>query len=291
MIRSTACAALALAFLVPDADAQGRRQPAGPTAPCAAASGKVEYGRLLQIPDSLKGEVEAYRAAWREACAKKRGAALHALLARGDAIGKAFVALVDKSKIKETKFEELHELLGTAYPRFMPAFAGAMIEYEYFEPDLAAFARQVAMGDGEDKLFFAAHRQLYGTDPHAFPWLQRSSHVGGCVRFGTYDWLATVARVEELEGRLKAPAYRQRLADLKERIQSYLAKPAVEREAGKKPAVDSCAPKARTIAELEKIAKGLAARKGWEKTAAGLRKAVEDIKANRTEVCNGCSAS
>jgi hypothetical protein len=291
VIRPLLCAVVAAAALSAGADAQTRRRTEPASGPCAAASAKVEYGRLLQFPDSLKGEVEAYRAAWREACAAKTGASLGALLARGDAIGKAFIAVIDKSGIKETKFEELHELLGTAYARFIPAFSGSMIEYEYFEPDLAVFGRQVAMGDGEDRLFFAAHRQLYGTDPHAFPWLQRSSHVGGCVRFGTYDWLATVARIEELEGKLKAPAYRQRLADLKERIQSYLGKPGFEREAGKKPVVDSCVPKARTIAELEKIAKGLAARKGWEKTAAGLRKAVEDIKANRTEVCNGCSAS
>ena len=235
--------------------------------------------------------MEAYRAAWRDLCDKKKGGSLHAVLARGDTIGKAVIAIVDKSKIKETKFEELHELLGTAYPKFMPAFTGSMIEYEYFEPDLSNYARQVALGDGEDKAFFASHRALYGTDPHAFPWLQRSSHVGGCVRFGTFDWLGTVARIEDLEAKLKAAAYRQRLGDLKERIQSYLAKPTVDRDGGKKPAVDSCSTKAKTVAELEKIAKGLGARKGWEKTAAGLRKAVEDIKANRVEVCTGCSAS
>lgn len=290
MIRILAMAALGAALVSAQADAQTRRQ-AGPTGPCAAATGKVEYGRLLQIPEALRVDVEAYRAAWREACAKKKGASLGALLARGDAIGKAFIAVVDKSQIKETKFEELHELLGTAYPRFIPAFTGSMIEYEYFEPDLAVFARLAAMGDGEDKLFFASHRLLYGTDPHAFPWLKRTSHVGGCVRFGAFDWLAAVARIESLESEVKGAAYRRRLADLKERIQSYLAKPAVEREAGKKAVVDSCAPKARTVAELDKIAKGLAARKGWDKVAAGLRKTAEDIRANRVEVCNGCSAS
>ena len=166
-----------------------------------------------------------------------------------------------------------------------------MIEYEYFEPDLAVFARQAAMGDAEDKLFFASHRLLYGTDPHAFPWLKRTTHFGGCVRFGEFDWPGAVARIETLEGRLKHPAYRSRLADLKQRIQTYLSKPAIEREAGRKPVVDSCAPKARTLAEIETIAKALAARKGWEKAAAGLRKAADDIRANRVEVCNGCSAN
>jgi len=289
MIRPLLCAALAAATLSANADAQSRRRTEA-AGPCAAASAKVEYGRLLQLPDSLKSDVEAYRAAWREACAAKKAAALGALLARGDAIGKAFIAVVDKSGIKETKFEELHELLGTTYPRFIPAFSGSMIEYEYFEPDLAIFARHGAMGDAEDKLFFANHRVLYGTDPHAFPWLKRTSHVGGCVRFGTFDWVDAVARIEHLEERLRAPAYRQRLADLKERIRGYLAEPATKRD-GKKPALDSCAPKARTITELEKTAKGLAARKGWEKAAAGLRKAAEDIRANRIDVCNGCSAS
>lgn len=290
-MKRFAALALFAAAVSANAEAQGRRQPAGPPGPCAAATGKVEYGRLLQIPDSLKAEVEAYRAGWRDLCAKKKGGSLHALLARGDAIGKAFVAVVDKSKIKETKFEELHELLGAAYPKFMPAFAGSMIEYEYFEPDLSVYARQAALGDGEDKAFFASHRALYGTDPHAFPWLERSSHVGGCVRFGTFDFVATVARIEDLEAKLKAPPYRQRLADVKERIASYLAKPTVERDGGKKPVVDSCAPKAKTIAELERIAKGLGARKGWEKAAAGARKAADDIRANRVEVCKSCSAS
>jgi hypothetical protein len=290
MKRILVLAALGVAFGGAGADAQTRR-PAAPTGPCAAASAKAEYGRLLQIPDALKAETEAYRAAWREACAKKKDASLGALLAKGDALGKAFVALIDKSGLKETKFDDLHELLGKAYPKFIPAFAGSMIEYEYFEPDLPTFARQAAMGDAEDKLFFASHRLLYGTDPHAFPWLKRTTHFGGCVRFGQFDWIGAVARIEDLEGKVKGPAYRQRLADLKERIQSYLAKPAVEREAGKKPVIDSCAPRARTLAELEKLAKGLGARKGWEKVSAGLKKAADDLRANRVEVCNGCSAS
>jgi hypothetical protein len=288
MKRRSGLAALAFVLAAAGANAESRR---APSSPCAAASAKAEYGRLLQIPDALRAETEAYRAAWRGACAKKKGASLGALLARGDALGKSFRAAIDKSGIKETKFEELHDLLGTAYPKFIPAFAGSMIEYEYFEPNLGIFARLAAKGDGEDRLFFASHRALYGTDPHAFPWLKRTTHFGGCVRFGQFDWVAAAARIENLEGKVKSAAYRTRLAELKERIQSYLAKPAVEREAGKKPVVDSCAPKARTTAEFAKIAKGLAARKGWEKAAAGLRKAADDIRANRVEVCNGCSAN
>lgn len=290
MKRIAILAALALAAAAGSAGAETKARRAD-SGPCAAASAKPDYGRLLQIPERLRADTEAYRAAWREACAKKRGASLGALLARGDALGKAYLAIVEKSGIKESKFEELHALLGTAYPKFIPAFAGAMIEYEYFEPDLATFARLAAMGDAEDRLFFASHRALYGADPYSFPWLKRTTHFGGCVRFGEFDWPGTVARIEKLEGKVKAPAYRMRLADLKQRIQSYLAKPAVEREAGKKPVVDSCAPKARTLTEFEKVAKALAARKGWEKTAAGLRKTAEDIRAGRVEVCSGCSAN
>src|SRR5581483_5034158 len=269
------------------AGAESRRPPATAAAPCAAANAKVEYGRLLQIPEALKGEVEAYRTAWREACGKKKNASLGPLLARADALGKAFTALVDKSGLKETKFEELHELLGTAYPRFIPAFHGSMIEYEYFEPDLAVFARHAAQGDAEDKLFFASYRQLYGSDPHAFPWIKRTWDHGGCVRFGTFDWVAAVARIEALEGQVKGEPYKRRLAELKDRIRGYLTEPAAKRD-GKKPVVDSCVPRARTLAELEKTAKGLQSRKGWEKTVAGLKKTVEDIRANRTEVCNDC---
>lgn len=288
MARIALFVLLVVAAASAGAETKTRRAASGP---CAAASATADYGRLLRIPDSLRTETEAYRAAWRAACAKTRGASLGALLAKGDALGKAWVAVIDKSGIKETKYEELHALLGTAYPKFIPAFAGSMIEYEYFEPDLAAFARLAAIGDAEDRLFFASHRLLYGTDPFAFPWLKRKTHFGGCVRFGAFDWTGAVARIESLERRVKGAAYRTRLADLKQRIQSYLAKPAVERGAGKKPAVDSCAPKARTVAALEKAAQGLAARKGWEKAAAGLRKAAADIRADRVEVCNGCSAN
>lgn len=290
MTRVAILAAFALAAAAGSAGAETKARRAD-SGPCAAASAKPDYGRLLQIPERLRADTEAYRAAWREACAKKRGASLGALLAKGDALGKAYVAAIDKSGIKETKFEELHALLGTVYPKFIPAFAGSMIEYEYFEPDLAAYARVAALGDAEDRLFFASHRALYGTDPHAFPWLKRTTHFGGCVRFGEFDWAGAVARIEGLEGKVKAAAYRARLTDLRQRIQTYLSKPAFEREAGKKPVVDSCAPKARTLAEFEKIAKALAARKGWDKAAAGLRKTADDIRAGRVEVCNGCSAN
>jgi hypothetical protein len=286
MTRFLPLAVLALAALAANADAQTRRQPAGAPGPCAAATAPVNYGRLLQVTDALKAEVEAYRAGWRDVCANK-ARSLHALLPRADAISKGFTALLDKSGIKETKFEELHALLEGSYPRFIPAFHGSMIEYEYFEPDLAVFARQAARGDAEDKLFFASHRALYGSDPHAFPWLKRTWDHGGCVRFGSFDWVAAVARIEGLEAKLKGEAYKKRLAELKDRIRGYLTDPAVKRD-GKKPVVDSCAQRPRTIAELEKTAKGLAARKGWEKTVAGLRKTVDDIRANRTEVCNDC---
>jgi len=288
MTRFFPLAVLAIALLSTNAVAQARRQTAAPTAPCAAAAAKVDYGRLLQIPDGLKAEVEAYRAGWREACAKKGGASLNALLVRGDAIAKAFVAVLDKSGIKETKFDDLHTLFRETYPRFIPAFHGSVIEYEYFEPDLAVYARQAALGDAEDKLFLSNHRALYGTDPHGFPWVMRSWDHGGCVRFGAFDWVGAVARIEGLEAKLKGEAYRRRLAELKDRIRSYLTEPAAKRGDGKKPVVDSCAPRARTIAELDKTAKGLQARKGWEKTVAGLRKTLDDIRANRTEICNDC---
>ncbi len=289
MKRLRAIAAYILALSASVSVAETRNRPADTLAPCSAASAKVEYGRLLAIPDALQAATEAYRAAWRSACARMKGASLGALLAQGDALAKAYREVLDKSGLKETKYEELHKLLGTIYPKFIPAFAGSMIEYEFFEPDLAIFARAAALGDDEDKLFFASHSDLYGTDPYAFPWLMRKTHFGGCVRFGTFDWVGTVARIEALEGKVKGDAYRMRLAELKERIRGYLAKPAVEREAGKKPVVDSCASQTRTLAAFETTAKGLAARKGWETAAAGLRKTAEDIRAGRVELCNGCS--
>lgn len=284
MIRSICSSVLLLALLAAGADAQGRRQTA---APCAAAAAKVDYGRLLRIPDTLQAEVEAYRQGWRDACAKKQGASLHALLARGDAIAKAFAAVLDKSGLKETKYEELHTLFQQSYPRFIPAFHGSIIEYEYFEPDLAVFARHAAMGDAEDRAFLANHRALYGTDPHSFPWVQRTWDHGGCVRFDAFDWVAAVARIEGLEAKVKGEAYRRRLGELKDRIRNYLTQPAAKRD-GRKPVVDFCAPRARTIAAIDKTAKGLAARKGWEATVAGLKKTLDDIRANRTDICNDC---
>lgn len=283
-MRLSLCLALAI-LLAQTAFAETRRQ-AGAPDPCAAATAPANYGRLLQVPDPLKAEVEAYRQGWKDACTRK-GASLAALLARGDRIGKDFAAVVDKSGMKETKFEELHELVAKAYPRFIPAFRGSMIEYEYFEPDLGAFARHVALGDAEDKLFLAAHRALYGIDPHSFPWIKRTWDHGGCVRFGAFDWVAYVARLEELAARVGAAAYRARLAELKERVRRYLSQPAARRD-GKKPAVDSCAARPRTIQAIEQTARGLAAKKGWEPVAAGLRKTLEGIKAGAIEICNDC---
>jgi hypothetical protein len=286
MLRVLTVAAVSLVVLAAGANSEARR-PANASDPCVAASAPVNYGRLLNIPDAVKSEIEAYRQGWKEACAKKGGASLAALLARGDKIGKALGDVLDKSGLKETKFDDLHTLLQETYPRFIPAFHGSVIEYDYFEPDLVAFARKAALGDADDKLFFAQQRALYGTDGHAFPWVKRSWDHGGCVLWGRYDWVAAVARIEDLEGKLKAPAYRTRLAALKERIKGYVSAPAAKRD-GKKPVVDSCAPRAQTIAALEKTMRGFQTRKGWEATAAGLKKTLDDIRANRTEICNDC---
>jgi len=288
MIRWAYGIALAAALLAAEASPAETRKTAAPSGPCAAAAAAVNYGRLLNVPDALRKDVDAYRQAWKEACAKKGGSSLAALLAQGDRIGKGFTALADKSGIKETKYEELHELWQNAYPRFIPAFHGSMIEYEYIEPDLAAFARQAALGDADDKVFFSNQRAVFGTDKHSFPWVNRTWDHGGCVRFGRYDWVAAVARIEDLEGKLGAAAYRTRLAELKDRIRNYLSNPAAKRDGGKKPVVDSCVPRAQTIAALDKAARGLHARKGWEPVAAGLRKTLDDIRASRTEICNDC---
>lgn len=286
MIRLLTAAAVALAVLAAGAEAQGRRQAAA-VGPCAAATAPVNYGRVLNVPDAIKADVEAYRQGWKEACAKKGGSSLAALLARGDRIGKALTALADKSGIKETKYEELHTLWQETYPRFIPAFHGSMIEYEYIEPELAAFARQAALGDADDKLFFGSQRALYGTDKHSFPWVKRSWDHGGCVLWGRFDWVAAVARIEDLEAKLNAEAYRTRLAELKDRIRNYVTDPAAKRD-GKKPVVDSCAPRAQTIAALDKTMRGLQGRKGWEPAAAGLKKTLDEIRANRTDICNDC---
>lgn len=285
MLRSLTVAALSLLAFAQGAEAETRRQ--GSADPCAAAAAPVNYGKLLTIPDSIKAEIEAYRQGWKQACAKKGGSSLAALLARGDRIGKALSEVLDKSGIKETKFDDLHTLWQETYPRFIPAFHGSVIEYEYVEPDLAAFARKAALGDADDKLFFGRQRALYGTDKHSFPWVKRSWDHGGCVLWGTYDWVAAVARIEDLEAKLKAEAYRTRLAALKERIKGYVSEPAAPRD-GKKPVVDSCAPRAQTVAAIEKTMRGLQSRKGWESTAAGLKKTLDDIRANRTEICNDC---
>jgi len=289
MIHVTPRRALAAAFIVAafagGALAQARKT--APVGPCAAATAPVHYGRVLNVPDAITADVEAYRQGWKEACAKKGGSSLAALLARGDRIGKALTALADKSGIKESKYEELHKLWQEAYPRFIPAFHGSMIEYEYIEPELTAFARQTALGDADDKLFFGSQRALYGTDKHSFPWVRRSWDHGGCVLWGQYDWVAAVARIEGLEAKLSAEAYRTRLAELKDRIRNYVTDPAAKRD-GKKPVVDSCAPRAQTVAALDKTMRGLQARKGWEPAAAGLKKTLDDIRANRTEICNDC---
>lgn len=287
MIRWTHGLALAAALFAAQASLAQARKTAAPTGPCAAAVAPVNYGRLLNVPDALRKDVDAYRQAWKDACAKKGGASLAALLAQGDRIGKGFTELADKSGIKESKYEELHELWQNAYPKFIPAFHGSMIEYEYIEPELTAFARQAALGDGDDKLFFGSQRALYGTDKHSFPWVRRSWDHGGCVLWGKYDWVAAVARIEELEAKLSAAAYRTRLAELKDRIRNYVTDPAAKRD-GKKPVVDSCAPRAQTIAALDKTMRGLQARKGWEPAAAGLKKTLDDIRANRSEICNDC---
>lgn len=210
-MRRLAAASLLLASLAASAAAPGTPGAPGTPDPCAAA--------LLPIPERVdevvapaRAEIDAYRASWRAACDRSRGAAdLAALLAEADTlvtdvrIGRAVAALARALEAE------------ARWP-----LPGIHRRGDVVDVDWATFAGFVHRGTAEDGRWFRGLARATGADGDP-AWLGDPAPADGapCLRLGQISWAEVAQGVEEME-RSRGDLYARRATALRERLMESL---------------------------------------------------------------------
>ncbi len=204
------------------------KKPLPPVArPCLAATSRINYGNLIRPRAAVHKDVIAYRRAWKDLCKSRRGSlnrilTIAARIERG--VQQALNAAHKAKRLIGKNADTAHDDLQKRWPQFVPAFMGSIIEFEFFRVQMWVVTRYAKWGDASDKLFFAAEAKIFGNDEKSHPWVQRTWDYGGCTKFGTYDWVGNIRKVDGLRVRLGG-WYRRRLgeyhADVKRTISNW----------------------------------------------------------------------
>lgn len=274
-------AILLLAVMAGASPLRAQSDPVGE--PCEAAKGTIAWGKHLKIPVETRLLASAYRKAWAEACARKKGVDLGALLTQADALSDALSALLRKVRVSGKAADALHEELYEVYPTFLPAIQGSVIEFEYVEAMLDTFRDLAEWGNAADKAFFARYELLFGDDFKAPVWIMRTWDYGGCARLASYDFIAGLAAVDALRKLVTARAYVVRLNAYESRLKAMLERLDAE-PTTKKGALLSCTRPDLVPGKLEKLVTAIAGRSGYEAAAVGLARTLGKIRGGTLSV-------
>lgn len=208
-MRRLAVASLLLASLTASAAPEAAPAPAPPD-PCVAARTPIP-AQLDEVVAPARAELDAYRASWRAACDRSRGAAdVSALLAEADAL----VTDVRSGRVVAA----LARGLG---PDARWPLPGIHRHGDGIDVDWATFARFVPRGTAEDGRYFRGLARVTFEDGTP-AWLGEAAPGGPpCVRVGQVSWSEVAHGVEEME-RSPGEIYARRAAQLRERLMDTL---------------------------------------------------------------------
>ena len=197
------------------------KKPLPPVArPCLAAQTPVNYGRLIRPSAATKQEIQRYRAAWAKFC-RSKGGSINQLLGMAERIRqgaeRAIGAAHKAKRLIGKHADTAHDDLQKRWPQFVPAFMGSIIEYEFFRVQMWVVMRYAKWGDANDKLFFKSERKIFGDDEKSYAWIKRTWDYGGCTKFGEYDWIGNIRRVDGLRARLGG-WYKRRLGEYHDNV-------------------------------------------------------------------------
>lgn len=184
--------------------------------PCVAARTPLAFTGMMRINPAQRALIQRYRAAWRSLCGRQ-GATLYQVFDLGKQVQLAMAKTFDRAlqRAQGKAADRLHTEVQQVIPRFLPAFHGSVIEFEYFELNQQALRAKLALGDAKDKLYWSSYDKLFGGDFKAAPWIERTWDYGGCVKFGRYKWVAALKLVQRLRGELTdRPLYLQSVNQL-----------------------------------------------------------------------------
>lgn len=256
---------------------------------CQVARAKTAYTNVIKIPEQVKTHITAYKKSWTDLCDRKASASVHETLRMAKALEEEFKPVLSSTssktadgKIDWKKTEAVHDYLQKDLPKFVPAFDGSIIEYEYFQPRFSEFKEVAKYGNAEDKLFFQLHADLRGNGTLS-PWYAQTWDYGGCLRFGEYDWIQAFQTLRKAK-KIKTPQYRKIISELEGSLNQTLDGLYFEFSDKKFNKICTCKKKDAVRADLEKLVAYLNRNKSNPKLAAKLQKTLKAIEAGKIPV-------
>jgi hypothetical protein len=272
---------------------------------CKAARMEADFSGIIEMPASLKEDIEKYRQGWRNICNGKGETSFYHLFIYAKNIESGFGAVFQQAdeiigvgKANAScyeKAEPIQQLFYTQYPSFVPLFDGNYFDFIYFELSLREFSKYAFLGDEEDKLFFKEFLDLRGTSKFP-PWIEGTWDYGGCFRFGEYKWVKALERIDHLEVTLSKPAYRRMIKKLKQEMNSSFDDyyPRFEGALFVSSEICVCDDKNAVKSELSEVLNYIKDKHGYEKMAKGasfILKRIQNntftIKSEKEAHCSG----
>ena len=248
--------------------------------PCLAATAPINYGTLIRPDPAAARAIRAYRAAWVRFCRSKRGS-INDLLRLADhverGVGRAINAANNARRLAGKNADRAHDDLQKRWPGFVPAFMGSIIEFEFFRVQMWVLRRFAKWGDDRDRLFFAEERKIFGDDEKSHPWIRRTWDYGGCTKFGEYDWVANIRKVDGLRARLDG-WYKRRLGEYHDDMKHTIGLWAKAKE------ICTCGAPGTVVADLTRLQAFLAKRHRYRGYSHQIGRALGRLKGGQAKV-------
>ena len=252
---------------------------------CKVARAKTTYSDLVKIPEDVKSYITEYKKSWTDLCDRKESASLHQAYGMALNLEKNFSPIFDSRSLQKRtldveaelkKENAAHDYLQKELPKFIPAFEGSLITYEYFQPLILDFKEFSKNGNAEDKLFFQVLAEMKG-DFILPPWLEGTWDYGGCLKFGEYNWILAFEKLNEAK-KIKAIEYSKVITEQQKILNKVFEDLFVESPDKKISDICTCKKKVDVKADLEKLLVYLNKEKTHTNLVAKLQKTLAAIK-------------
>ena len=228
------------------------------TTGCRAAFTPVDenYAKSKNISDQTKKLLGQYRTHWQGLCRGQEGFNLGLLWNEADIVTK--LSHEDAQGYPESDLCDRGEN-GECVPimAFTPGIEGVYAEgtLQDLVPSQKLFAENIVLGSQEDKDFFTTYNSLNLDNSNSFaPWVEQTWDYGGCTKYGSYDWVETLNKMDTLLKKVTNTGYIEHINSTRDRLLEDVTDNIVDFSSiDSKTEICACGKKEAVLTDLEKV--------------------------------------
>ncbi len=148
---------------------------------------------------------------------------------------------------------------------------------------LSDFRKYAPLGDAEDILFFKEYFELRG-ETLFDPWISATWDYGGCRRFGEYQWVDTLKKIDSLKKNLTKTLYVEAVLEFEQHLIIFLDGLYFRVSDRRMSDICTCGDKSAVERDLNEILEHIVSKPGYEETADTIRKTLKGIHENEIQI-------